>query len=203
MFMLVGNAYSQFAFGLLGNYTTSLGFDRNWNFDTDRLKINAKNANGFAVGIFLRGGKRFFVQPEITYNFMVNQLNYDDNGDTQTVNIRLNTINLPVLFGGKIVNGDFFKFRVMFGPRFRFDLGSKNDFQTKTDSVVTVSPRTWQLGLEAGLGFDLGIVTVDFRYNLMQDIFNYTYSKEGVTLNKSPVNSFSVGLGVKLVGKKN
>ena len=193
------NAFAQFSFGIAGNYTTSLGFNENWNFDAERLKFKSNAAHGFAAGIFMRAGKRLFVQPELMYNFMVATVIVEQEGESVETNkrkINLNTINLPVLLGGKIVSNDFFNLRIMLGPRFRFDVGSKN----KGTDNLTTSPRKWQLGLETGIGFDLGRVTIDARYNLMQDIFSYKYSDK--ELSFSPINSFSVGIGVKLVDIK-
>jgi hypothetical protein len=197
--LFVNNAFAQFAFGIAGNYTTSLGFDKNWDFAPERLKFDSKAAHGFAAGFFLRTGKRFFVQPEIMYNFMISKVTIE-NSDTHTRDIRLNTINLPILLGGKIVSTNFFNLRIMFGPRFRFDAGSKNSTASPDD--IEVSPRKWQLGLETGLGFDLGRVTIDARYNLMQDIFSYTYSANKEELKLNPLNSFSIGIGVKIVDIK-
>jgi len=192
------NASAQFAFGLAGNYTTSLGFDQNWNFDSERLKFKNETAHGFSAGIFLRGGKRFFVQPELMYNFMLSTVTIEQNnsGEVQKKKIYLNTINLPILLGGKIISTSFFNLRIMLGPRFRFDVGSKNEGANN----IETTPRKWQLGLETGVGFDLGRVTIDGRYNLMQDVFSYKFSSN--ELNFSPINSFSIGIGVKLIDVK-
>ena len=192
------NAFAQFTFGLVTNYTTSLGFDENWNFDVERLKFKNDPAHGLAAGIFLRAGKRFFVQPELMYNFMISSatVTNDSTNDVQKRDISFNTINLPVLVGGKIVSTNLFNMRVMFGPRFRFDVGSKNNSESAITSVV----RKWQLGLETGIGFDIWRITIDARYILMQDIFSYKYSSKELKL--SPINSFSIGIGVKLVDIK-
>jgi len=192
------NAFAQFAFGIAGNYTTSLGFDENWKFASERLKFKNDPAHGFSAGIFLRAGKRFFVQPELTYNFMISTatVEQDSINNSQKRIIYLNTINLPILLGGKIVDTKIFNLRVMFGPRFRFDVGSKND----GDSTLTSSPRKWQLGLETGIGFDIWRITIDARYNLMQDIFSYKFSSN--ELKFSPINSFSIGIGFKFVDIK-
>ena len=188
------NAFSQFAFGIAANYTTSLGFDENWTFDADRLKFKNDPAHGFSAGIFLRAGKRFFVQPELTYNFMISAAILEqDSVVAKKRKIYLNTINLPVLVGGKVVDTKIFNMRVMFGPRFRFDVGSKNE----GEDAITTTTRKWQLGLETGIGFDLWRITIDARYNLMQDIFSYNYSAN--ELKFSPINSFTFGIGVKLV----
>jgi len=199
LFLVSCSVFPQFSFGVAGNYTTSLGFDEKWNFDVGRLSFKNDAAHGFSVGIFLRAGKRFFVQPELMYNFMLSAsaLQQENADNSQKQKIYFSTINLPILLGGKIVSTNFFNLRVMFGPRFRFDAGSKNE----VDTLIQTTPRKWQLGLEVGLGFDLGRVTIDARYNLMQDIFAYTYS-DSQQLKLSPINSFSVGIGVKLVDIK-
>jgi hypothetical protein len=194
--------YSQFAFGLLANYNNSLSFDENWNFDAENLKMSNGNSHGVGLGVFIRGGSKFFVQPELTYNFMLTRMKLQvDNNQQITNNLRLSTINLPVLFGFKVLNMRFFNIRLMAGPRFRFNLGSKGDFSHSAIDVNAL-PRKWQLGLDTGVGFDLGKITVDVRYNLMQDIFNYTYGLQKARINKNPINSFSVGLGIKFIDIK-
>jgi hypothetical protein len=193
---------SQFVFGLLANYNSSLGFDGNWNFNAENLKMNNKNSHGFGLGLFIRGGRTFFVQPELTYNFMLTRMNVQIDNQPQTINnLTLSTINLPVLLGVKLIKTNFFNMRLMAGPRFRFNVNSKSDFSQSATNIDT-SPKKWQLGVETGLGFDLGKVTIDLRYNLMQDVFNYTYGSQNMHINKSPINSLSVGLGVKFVDTK-
>jgi len=205
------NAFAQFALGIAGNYNTSLGFDKNWNFDVEKLRFKNEIAHGFSAGIFMRAGKRLFVQPEFMYNFMLSTASAMAEPDTEgnlfgneglnKRKIYQHTLTLPVLLGGKLVSTKFFNLRLMAGPRFRFDIGSKYDVATKGDCNITATPRKWQLGLEAGLGFDLGRVTIDGRYILMQDVFAYKFS-DIQELKFSPINSFSVGIGVKLVDVK-
>ena len=199
LFFVPYNVFSQFAFGIAGNYITSLGFDKNWNFDSERLSFKNEMSHGFSAGIFLRAGKRLFVQPELMYNFAFSKATtrQETIGKDNARKIQQHTLTLPVLLGGKLVCTNFFNLRLMAGPRFRFDVGSKNEV---TDNIKGI-PRKWQLGLEAGLGFDLGCVTIDGRYNLMQDVFAYKLS-DIHDLKFSPINSFSVGIGVKLVDIK-
>ena len=201
------SAFAQFALGIAGNYNTSLGFDENWNFDTEKLKFKNETAHGFSVGLFLRAGKRLFVQSELMYNFMISNANTVTERKTNGVqateinksNIHQNTLTLPVLFGVKLVRTNFFNMRLMTGPRFRFNISSKYN-AASGDVDISATPRKWQLGFEAGLGFDLGRITIDGRYNLMQDIFSYNFSD--TPLKFSPINSFSVGIGVKFVDIK-
>jgi len=193
------NAFAQFALGIAGNYTTSLGFDKNWNFDAERLRFKNEIAHGFSAGIFMRAGKRLFVQPEFMYNFALSKATtrQESIGKDDYRKIYQQTLTLPVLLGGKLVSTNFFNLRLMAGPRFRFDVGSKSELADN----ITATPRKWQLGLEAGLGFDLGKVTIDGRYILMQDVFEYKFSNIE-ELKFSPINSFAVGIGVKLVDVK-
>ena len=199
LFFVSYNTFAQFALGIAGNYTTSLGFDKNWNFDAERLIFKNEISHGASAGIFFRVGKRLFVQPELMYNlvFSTATTRQESVGKDNKRKICQNTLNLPVLLGGKLVSTDFFNLRLMAGPRFRFDVGSKSK---ETDNI-TATPRKWQLGLEAGLGFDLGRVTIDGRYILMQDVFTYKFC-DTQELKFSPINSFSVGIGVKLVDIK-
>ena len=197
LILLSCNAFAQFALGVAGNYITSLGFDENWTFDAERLKFKNENSHGFSAGIFMRAGKRLYVQPEFMYNFMLSTATTRQASEAadNSRKIYQHSLTLPVLLGGKLVSTNFFNLRLMAGPRFRFDVGSKSELLN-----IIATPRKWQLGLEAGLGFDLGRVTIDGRYNLMQDIFSYNYCEN--ELKFSPINSFSVGIGVKLVDIK-
>jgi hypothetical protein len=198
----INGAFAQFVFGIGGSYNTSLGFNENWQFDSKNLLYSNDLANGFSLGFFMRGGNWVFVQPELNYNLMISKAVV---GEAKTAyhKIHVNTFNVPVLLGVKLVNTRIFNMRLMLGPRFKFLLG-KNIPDFLKYSGINAEARKWLLGLEAGLGFDIGIVTIDFRYNLMQDVFKYIAETEGkkIELNRNPVNSFSVGLGFKIVDKK-
>ncbi|MDR1544944.1 MAG: PorT family protein [Prevotellaceae bacterium] len=195
----VNVVFAQFAFGISGSYNTSLGFDENWKINSKNLLYGSKQGHGFALGLFMRGGNWVFVQPEVTYNLMISNAIVGDEG--KYYKIIHNTLNVPILLGVKAVNTKKFNMRFMVGPRFNFALGTKTpDFFE--DYAIDAVPRKWLLGLEAGLGFDIGRVTIDFRYNLSQDIFNYVAKNEQIKLNRSPVNAFSVGLGYKFVDKR-
>ncbi|MDR0829601.1 MAG: PorT family protein [Prevotellaceae bacterium] len=195
----INAAFAQFAFGVGGTYNTSLGFDEKWNFNSKNLLYGNDLAQGFGLGLFLRGGNWVFVQPELYYNLMISNAKIGDEGKSFT--ITSSTFNVPVLLGVKAVNLPKFNLRFLVGPRFKFALG-KNPPAFFADYEIDATPRKWLLGLETGFGFDIGIVTIDFRYNLMQDVLHYVSQNEKIELNRSPVNSFSVGLGFKIVDKR-
>ena len=53
-------SFAQFTIGIKSGYNTSLGFDMNWNFDSQRGSISKDLSNGFNIGLMTRFGGRVY-----------------------------------------------------------------------------------------------------------------------------------------------
>jgi len=107
---------------------------------------------GFHVGVF---GKldlaTFYLKPELVYT--KTQSSYDLNGTT--TNYDISKIDLPVLLGYNVVG----PVSVFAGPTFQYILN--NDLETTTIDDVN---NQFTLGLNLGVGVNLGNIGVDVRY---------------------------------------
>ena len=194
-----------FDIGLKLGYNSSLSF-KSLNSD---LSYNYKNVfnelwNGFQVGAY---GRLYFnktyVQPELLYSR--NARNYTvtlDNGVGSYDNVvKLNSIDIPILLGYKLVDAKLIKFRAFAGPIFRFNVGSSIDF--KNQSVHLNSDdfkeeiKDARVGLQAGIGVDILAFSLDVRYNLIGDMYKTTFAD--IKKDGFPPSTFIFSLGWKIL----
>lgn len=189
--------FGQFAFGIKGGYNTSLGFDKQWNFDASNINIKSDLGQGFHLGIFTRIGKRWYAQPELYYNMQIT--NYEIKlSDIQNIDqaVTLSTLDLPIMLGFKILDLNDINLRIMLGPQFRFNAGSLIKPSEEVEDLVQVAKKA-QIGLVTGIGVDLWFMTLDVRYNLIDRL--YTTSLNENQINGNPINSFNISLGWKII----
>ena len=135
--------FGQFAFGIKAGYNTSLGFDKDWNFDASNVNIKSDLGQGFHAGVFARIGKRWYAQPELYYNMQ--KTNYQIRlSDIQNIDqsVTLSTLDLPIMVGFKIIDMSNINLRIMLGPQFRFNAGSV----AAEVEIVVSDPKKAQIG---------------------------------------------------------
>ena len=89
--------------------------------------------------------------------------------------------------------------RAMVGPKFSLNIGSTIADTFEDIESLTQVMRDTRLGLDCGVGFDIWRITLDVRYNLIQDIYKYQNS-EGITLNNKPLHSIQASIGYRIAG---
>jgi hypothetical protein len=89
--------------------------------------------------------------------------------------------------------------RVMVGPKFSFNIGSTLAETFGDVESLTQALRDTRLGLDCGVGFDIWRITLDVRYNLVQDIYKYQ-NPEGTTLNAKPLHTIQASIGYRIAG---
>jgi hypothetical protein len=119
------------------------------------------SSNGILIGAFSRiGFAGMFVQPEISFrnlNFTVNS-----NGTTSpsSAATKLNYIDVPILFGKKVLG----VINVCAGPNFQFlvnqDLSANN-----ASNLATGNYNNFVVGAQVGVGFDVWKLCFDARYD--------------------------------------
>ena len=177
--------------GVKGGYSSILQQNQSY-----KEIFNASNnlQNGGHFGIYMRLGRTWYAQPEVLYNYF----NYQSNINNIDYKYNIHTIDVPVLLGVHLVNTKIFKMRLMAGPKFNFNIGDLND-NNITFETFTKEARNTRLALDCGLGFDIWRITLDVRYNLIQDIFKIQ-NTEGEVLNKKPSQIVQASIGFRLVG---
>ena len=147
--------------------------------------------NGAHVGVYMRLGRTWYVQPEALYNYNKHGFYYND------VNQRYNihTVDVPILLGVHLVNVRLFKMRFMVGPKFCLHIG------ILVDEVFEgmLKTRDTRLALDCGLGFDIWRITLDFRYNLMPNIFKMQ-DVDGDPVNTGVSQYIQASVGFRLLG---
>ncbi len=178
--------------GVKAGYSSILEQNQSYK-ETFNISNNLQNGGHF--GVYMRLGRTCFVQPEAFYNYFNYQHNINDIPNQHN----LHTVEVPVLVGVHLVNTKMFKIRLMAGPKFNFNIGELNDitFETFTQEI-----RDTRLALDCGVGFDIWRITLDARYNLIQDIFKIR-NADGELLNKKPSQIVQASIGFRLIGNNN
>lgn len=117
--------------------------------------VPQESQTGYHVGVFGRiGGGGFFVQPELLFT----QTSGKFLSDGKLIKAEFNRLDIPVMVGMR-----FFKvFRLQAGPIASLNINSQLKEAGSTISDAEFKNAT--LGYQAGLGLDLGNLSVDARY---------------------------------------
>lgn len=164
-------------------------------FTTDQDQIKEEVKNTFYFGAFARFGKKIYVQPELLIMSRKGTLKDDANAGS-TGSIKINTIDIPMLLGYKILDLKAVNARVMAGPvaslvidkTITFDETWNDDISFTGDDV-----RKTNWGLQFGAGVDVLFLTLDLRYEIG---LNNISELSGFDLKN---NMFTVGLGWKIL----
>ena len=176
-------------------------------YNANKLSVNIDSVSsefksGMQLGVFLRAGKRFFVQPELEYSLQGAEYIFNDPSNTGSWHqrITIGSIDIPVLLGVKIINGDKFNLRVNLGPAVSFvtnrQVKDLNDVVPGPITSSEINSVNWSI--QAGLGADLWMFTLDLRYqgglneiikDVRQGTQNWTFGSKN--------NVFLVSVGFK------
>ncbi len=133
------------------------------------VKIGNTSAmlTGFVGGVFMRLGSSIYLQPEVLLSQKggaVNVFRSGGNSDRSTVNIRFTNFDVPVMVGFRF--GDFF--RINAGPIASLRLSENGGLREALNEVgansVKDNYKAAALGYQAGVGVDIGNLSVDLRY---------------------------------------
>ncbi|WP_194776662.1 porin family protein [Pararhodonellum marinum] len=135
-------------------------------FTQGSISVNGDNfqsqdpANGYHVGLFVRmGGNSIFVQPEFLYsNTGGSFISTNDAVNENTYTVSFDRFDIPLMAGVKLANF----FRVQGGPIASFILNS--EFTDKLQQGIIPDYNSATLGFQAGIGFDIKNVILDFKY---------------------------------------
>jgi len=203
-------ANAQINFGIKAGYNSSLGGNdlgsiTNGSYNLNSVKSEYKN--GFQAGAFLRlGFNKVYFQPELLYAMGKKSYNMsvtDENSNTTTFdkNVTISTVDVPLLLGFKVLDLKLANIRVFAGPKLRFNAGSTLDYKNVTGGGFNTADlqkdvKAAQLGLEAGFGVDVLMLSLDFRYQVINDM--YQTKIKDLTIDKIPANTFVISLGWKI-----
>jgi len=134
----------------------------------DRDGYNSESIVKYHVGAFGRlGFNRIFVQPEAYFSAKGGEL--DGSAIDVATRFDYSTVDVPLLLGIKIIDGDRANFRIMAGPVFGFFTSSE------IDNEEIFEPQYYKdsyIAFQYGIGADLYGFTLDLRMeNTASDIY--------------------------------
>ncbi len=202
-----GIMYGQLHFGPQIGFTSS-----NLSLNTDSITNNLKN--NFMFGVFVRMGKKFYVQPEMNWVTQGSVFRYPSvsldgvNLSPVEQNIKLKTIQIPVNVGYRIINIGIANIRLHGGVTASF-VTDKTINNTDDDNSIgqdlidplkeeDINDLQWQYQL--GVGVDVLMFALDVNYyGGINDLINgnVSYNNETHTVT-SRSNVFLVTLGWKI-----
>ena len=211
LLLTVSFTYAQLNFGIKAGYTSSLGKNDLGSITSGTYNLNSVSSelsNGFHFGAFARLGNKLYFQPELLY--AMGKKNYtmsvkDANNTivgTFDKNVTVSTVDVPLLLGYKVLDLKVANLRVFAGPKLRFNAGSTLDYSTVRDgngfntTDLKRDVKAAQLGMEAGFGVDILMLALDFRYQVINDM--YQTKLKDVSIDKIPANTFVISLGWKI-----
>lgn len=130
----------------------------------DFFQNNSQNTTGMVGGVYLRLGKKVFIQPELLISSKGGSFDVVKAGlPTQQVNIRLTTIDVPVLIGYKLG-----PLRLHAGPMASLTVGTNQSLKNALNQYATqpIGDTFKQaiFGYQAGVGISLLGIQLDARY---------------------------------------
>lgn len=163
--------------------------------DLESKELVPYNAQtGYHLGVFARfGGLGFFVQPEVLFtqtsgSFRV-ELPPSSNVSSINYEAKFNRLDVPVMAGFRIIK----IIRVMAGPIASFNIDSS--LKDASNTVQAVDFKKATLGYQAGLGLDLGNLSVEGKYE--GGLSNFTESIATYTADNR-LNQWVLSVGFKL-----
>lgn len=156
-------AASPVQFGVKGGLLINSS-DLKYTFSSNHRYSESSTKPGFELGLQarVRLPLGFLIQPEVVYSRTSGSFPVETTADGTTTDeklkVRSNWIEVPVLVGWK-----FSIVRLMVGPSFRFPMDEVMNVGLKETKVA---PRldNFVMGYQAGIGVDLGRLTIDARY---------------------------------------
>jgi len=209
LLLTASTTFAQFNLGIKAGYTSSISTDNLGAVPTgyNLNSVKSELTNNFHAGVFARVGfAGIYFQPELLYSMGKKnyKITYKDTQNQSDITadrfITVGTIDVPLLVGYKLLDLKVANARVFAGPKLRFNAGSKlsmANLPTATTVELLTEAKAAQVGLEAGLGVDVLMFTLDARYNLIGDM--YTTTLNGAALDNIPGGNFVISLGWKIL----
>ncbi|QQL49417.1 porin family protein [Mucilaginibacter ginkgonis] len=181
------------AFSITTKAQLILGVKAGANFshiNTDQF--NQSTLTGYQAGIFVRGGRGFFVQPELYLSGTGSNFTVQNAGKTENAKVRFTNINVPLLFGQSFGSSSL-NFRIMAGPIYTGILNIDQNFSDNAKATYQDigTYKTGTLGFQAGAGVDVGSITFDARYEGGLTKVNSAYGQRQ--------NLFALSVGYKFL----
>lgn len=154
-------------FGLLAiqGFSQNTGFGIKAGLSSTKVDFQRKefmpqdSQTGYHLGVFGRiGAAGFFVQPELLFTQTSGKFSISNNNQNKDYEATFNRLDIPVMVGMRFLK----LLRFQAGPIASLNINSKLKEAGSTISDAEFKNAT--LGYQAGVGLDLGNLSVDARY---------------------------------------
>jgi hypothetical protein len=150
---------------IFGGYSQNGGFGIKAGLSSTKIDFQRKefmpqdSQTGYHLGVFGRiGAAGFFVQPELLFTQTSGKFSISNNNQNKDYEATFNRLDVPVMVGMRFLK----LIRVQAGPIASLNINSKLKEAGTTVSDAEFKNAT--LGYQAGLGIDLGNLSIDGRY---------------------------------------
>lgn len=163
---------------------------------TNDVFSGAKSKTGYHLGIWTKAKfLGIYLRPELVYTQLKNEVTYNNLPSPQkTTSYTFNKIDVPVLFGKKILGFA----NVFAGPSFQYILSSNFGLS----EITNVKIKDFSMGLQFGAGVDIGRLGVDVRWERslsgVETSFLDSTITNGAVNFDTRVNQIIVGLSYRL-----
>ncbi len=194
--LMSGIMYGQFHIGPQIGYTAS-----KLSYKSSDITNGLKN--NMLVGVFMRIGKKIYVQPEINYMTQGSVFKFPTIGSTSVFeqDVSLKSIQVPLSLGWQFVDLKVVKLRIYGGV-------TANFIVNKTISPSGTAPKDYlvpsdfkdiQWQYQAGFGVDVLMLAIDVKYyGGINNILDFKYDSGSKTLSGGS-NVFEITLGWKIL----
>ena len=168
---------------------------------TNLDSISSQFKSGFQFGIFVRLGKKVYLQPELYYTTEGGVFKSNSSSIKQwEQNIKLGSLDVPVLIGVSFINSELLNVRILAGPLASFIVNKKISETGVTGPIQDANIKNVNWYIQAGAGVDIWKFTLDVRYQigLNKMISDVDFQNKTVNLNTSN-NVWVVSLGFKFL----
>jgi len=153
-----------------GQNLVSLGVKVGYNaskLSTDIDSVKSSFKSGFQFGAYVRIGKKLYVQPELYYTTQGGV--FTSNIDNWKQNVKIGSIDVPVLVGYKLIKTDFLNVRILAGPVASFVVNKTIETSGLDEDLAPItkgdlSSVNW--AIDVGAGVDVWRFTFDLRYQI-------------------------------------
>jgi hypothetical protein len=166
---------------------------------TNLDSITSQLKSGFQFGIFVRVGKKVYLQPELYYTTQGGVFKNDGGVDWKQ-NITLGSLDVPLLVGVSFINKELLNVRLLAGPMASFIVNKKISSEGVIQPIKDADIKNVNWYVQAGAGVDIWKFTLDVRYQvgLNKIINDVSYQNRIISFNTSN-NVWVVSLGFKFL----
>ena len=163
--------------------------------------ITTQFKSGLQFGVFVRLGKKVYLQPELYYTTQGGILKSGSSNVKQfEQNVKLGSLDVPVLVGISFINSELLNVRVLAGPVASFVVNKTIAESGVISPIKEANIKNVNWYIQAGAGVDVWKFTLDIRYQigLNKIISDVDYLNQTVKLNTTN-NVWVVSLGFKFL----